>query len=278
MENIIIERIKKYMDERMLNEENASREVMQEITLFALSKTDFFDRVSFCGGTCLRIAYGLSRASEDLDFSLDEVNLNFDISKYFDGIKKIFANFGIEVELQENNSSTVKSAFIKNDTILKEIVINPSGRLKTLKIKFKIDSNPPSGAKYEYKYATFPAPFRYKVFEFGSLFAGKLHAVLSRNWLKGRDYYDYLFYLSKDAPINLELLSNASKQTGHLKEDEYFNYSLLEERLLSKFNEIDFQEAIIDCHRFVNTSESLDFFKKDFFIELTKNYFDKYKN
>ena len=276
MENIIIERIKKYINEKSLNEVNASREVMQEITLFALSKTDFFNYASFCGGTCLRISYDLNRASEDLDFSLNKKDLDFSISNYFPEIKKVFNTFGIEVTLEEKSLTAVKSAFLKNDTILKEVVIRPTGRLQTLKIKMEIDSNPPKGANHEYKYSNFPLPYRYKTFDLSSLFAGKIHAILSRNWVKGRDYYDYLFYLGKDAPINMKLLNNALRQTGGIKEDEEISNLDLEKMLIDKFSILDMKEVKKDCERFVNVTSVLENLDNDLLIGLTKNYFCKF--
>ena len=278
MENIITERIKKYQLEKGTNYLNASREVIQEVTLYALSTTDFFDLAAFCGGTSLRIAYGLSRASEDLDFSSIRPLESFSFEKYFPAISKVFSQLGLEVSLSEKKKiGSVKSAFIKNDTLVNELHIDNLNRnLPSIKIKLEIDTNPPIGAEYEYKSSLFPFPHRYLIYTLPSLFAGKLHAILCRNWEKGRDYYDYLFYLSKETNINMPLLENALKQTGDYNSDAEFNYHTLEEMLINKFNKTDFEIAKTDCVRFINNPNELSFWNKELFIDLTADYFKKY--
>lgn len=280
MENIVSERIKKYQQEKGLNYLNASREVVQEITLYALSTTDFFDIACFCGGTALRIAYGLSRASEDLDFSATKPLDNFSFEKYFPSIGKIFSQLGIEVNLSEKKTiGSVKSAFLKNNTLINELYVeNKLGSFPSLKIKLEIDTNPPEGATYEYKTSLFPFPHRYLIQTISSLFSGKLHAILCRNWTKGRDFYDYLFYLSKDADINYGLLENALRQTGDYNLDNKLDLFNLEGMLIKKIQSINFDEAKSDCIRFINNADELSFWSVDLFTDVTKQYFKNHKH
>lgn len=280
MENIVSERIKKYQQEKGLNYLNASREVVQEITLYALSTTDFFDIACFCGGTALRIAYGLSRASEDLDFSATKPLDNFSFKNYFPSIEKIFSQLGIEVNLSEKKTiGSVKSAFLKNNTLINELYVESElGTFPSLKIKLEIDTNPPEGATYEYKTSLFPFPHRYLIQTISSLFSGKLHAILCRNWTKGRDFYDYLFYLSKDADINYGLLENALRQTGDYNLDNKLDFSILEGMLIKKIQSINFDEAKSDCIRFINNANELSFWSVDLFTDVTKQYFKNHEH
>ena len=280
MENIVSERIKKYQQEKGLNYLNASREVVQEITLYALSTTDFFDIACFCGGTALRIAYGLSRASEDLDFSITKPLDNFSFKKYFPSIEKVFSQLGIEVNLSEKKTiGSVKSAFLKNNTLINELYVQSEhGSFPSLKIKLEIDTNPPEGATYEYKTSLFPFPHRYLIQTISSLFSGKLHAILCRNWTKGRDFYDYLFYLSKDADINYGLLENALRQTGDYNLDSKLDIFTLESMLIKKIQSINFDEAKSDCIRFINNADELSFWSVDLFTDVTKQYFKNHEH
>lgn len=276
MENILIERINEYKQKRNMTSMNALREVVQEITLFALSKTNFFSLSAFCGGTSLRIAYQLPRASEDLDFSLLKKDSSFSFEPYFKVVKDTFGKYGIEVELNEKNSdNNVKSAFLKSNTVINELNILMLGDEHTpkVKIKLEVDCNPPEGADVEFKYSNFPSPFSYLIYDIPSLFAGKLHAILCRKWDKGRDFYDYLFYLRNNSEINYQFLKNLLVQTGHLNENNVLDKNILKDMLLNKFNSVDCEFLKTDCSRFLTDSSELDNWSKELFAELTKEYF-----
>lgn len=277
MESFITERIALYQQNKKLSHINAFREVMQEITLYALSNAGFFTIASFCGGTSLRIAYQLPRASEDLDFSALKPLEDFSFEKYFPSITNVFSKLGIDVKVSEKKSfGAVKSAFIKSDTLVRELYIesiNPIGPVASLKIKMEIDTNPPLGANYEYKSSLFPFPHSYLIQDLPSLFAGKIHALLCRGWEKGRDYYDYLFYLKNDTGINLIYLENAIKQNSPFILKDKLTYKKLEELLIEKFESINFETAKEDCARFINNPEELNFWNKELFVNVTKDYF-----
>ena len=181
---------------------SALREIMQEITLAGLSRTNFFEKVAFYGGIALRIFYGLDRYSEDLDFSLLKPDSNFSIERYFKAIRDEFKSLGLTVRIQEKRKATqaaIDSAFLKAETIWREIVlediIKETGvrSNKTLKIKIEVDRQPTLHFQTEEILLIRPFSFYVKCFSKSSLFAGKMQALLFRKWknrVKGRDWYD----------------------------------------------------------------------------------------
>ena len=145
--------------------------------------------------------------------------------------------------------------------------------MKNLKIKFEVDINPPSGATYEDEYKLLPSPHQIKLYDKGSLFAGKIHAILCRNWhnrIKGRDLYDYVFFLANDVSVNLELVKNKLIASDFIKADEEFDINKLKELLMDKFESIDYEEAKNDVIPFIKNVDSLNLWSKEFFISITK--------
>ncbi len=280
MENILLNRINQYKATTNKEYINAIREVIQELTLFSLSKTDFFTKVAFLGGTALRIFYDLDRASEDLDFSLIKKDKNFSLDDYLPAIEKNMNAFGLAVSVQSKKSiGAVQSAFVKGDTItnlinigLNEELSKRLGHISSIKVKIEIDTNPPSGATFEYKYGLFPSPYRVLIYDESSLLAGKLHALLCRNWTKGRDYYDYVFYLNRGTKPNMDLLKNSLIQTGFLKSDCDYNIDNLKADLINRLDSVDFEEAKKDCSSFIKNENKLSLWNKDFFVSITSNY------
>jgi predicted nucleotidyltransferase component of viral defense system len=179
----------------------ALREILQEIVLLGLYRAGFFDHALFYGGTALRILYGLDRFSEDLDFSLVEPNATFDLSVYEDAVIEALHSFGFEVTIQlKNRDGAVKSAFLKGNTSqhllnieAPEDIVKTFGQGRLVKIKFEVDTQPPLDFESEKKTLLVPSPFTIHTMTIPSLFAGKMHAILCRNWSKrpkGRDWYD----------------------------------------------------------------------------------------
>lgn len=211
--------IKEWIEEyNPQNEEeilSALREIMQEITLAGLSRTDFFEKAAFYGGTALRIFYGLDRYSEDLDFSLLKPDSNFSIEPYFKAVLDEFMSLGLTVSIKEKKKTkqtAIDSAFLKTETIWQEIVlediIKETGvrSNKTLKIKIEVDRQPPLNFKTEEKLLLRPFSFYVKCFAKPSLFAGKMHALLFRKWknrVKGRDWYDLEWYIKQGIPLDV---------------------------------------------------------------------------
>lgn len=283
MNNVIEQMLAKYEVNNSVDEINALKEIIQEIILSGLSRGKFFEDAAFYGGTALRIFYNLDRFSEDLDFALIKPNKDFDLSKYFTYIDKELKAYGINLSINVKDKSiqsNIISAFLKGDTLELILKFFPNGAehnydhlLKNLKIKFEVDINPPSGATYEDEYKLLPSPHQIKLYDKGSLFAGKIHAILCRNWhnrTKGRDLYDYVFFLANDVSVNLELVKNKLIASDFIKADEEFDINKLKELLMDKFESIDYEEAKNDVIPFIKNVDSLNLWSKEFFISITK--------
>ncbi len=277
MNNVIETMISRYNPQNNVERENAIKEVIQEIALAGLSRGGFFDKAAFYGGTCLRLFYGLNRFSEDLDFALVDKDLNFDLSKYFPYLIKEFQSYGIDINVEsKNDDDKVQSAFLKGNTLLLLLTFFPNSddvkkiiSNQKIKIKFEIDTDNPSGGTTEIKYKMLPAPYEVKVFDEATLFAGKIHAILCRqykNRVKGRDYYDYLFYLGKGASFNLKYLESKLKNTGTISQNEVLTLDTVKNMLKIKFEETDYVSAKNDVMNFIKNKDSLQMWKKELFI------------
>ena len=286
MNSVLKNMLDKYEIKNSIDETNAMKEIIQEIVICGLSRGGFFNEAAFYGGTALRIFYGLNRFSEDLDFALLKPNKDFDLSKYFPFIEKEVQAYGLNLSITEKEKtkdSNIMSAFLKGDTKEHILMFFPNENmknttsLKNIKIKFEVDINPPSGAKYDLKYKLLPSPHQVKLYDEASLFAGKIHAILCRNWnyrTKGRDLYDYIFYLSKNISVNLELVKEKLIDSNVLKGNDNFDINVLKEMLTAKFNEINYNDAKEDVIAFIEDKDSLNLWTKEFFIEITKNLND----
>ena len=280
MQTILTQMLEQYQTKTLTEKKNAIKEVVQEIALCGLSRADFFKHVAFYGGTALRIFYGLDRFSEDLDFSLISPNPDFDLKPYFKGLETELASVGLKFSIEEKIKSVdsdIKSAFLKGNTKehivsiygLQDININPS---EIIKIKFEVDTNPPAFASFENKYRLLPSPYQVKLYDMPSLFAGKVHAVICRTWknrVKGRDLYDYIFYLSHRSKINLPHLKARLVDSGVLKDDDTFTIETLRTMLNEHFEAIDYKSAKQDVLPFITDANKLDLWSKEFFIDIT---------
>lgn len=283
MNSVLQIMLSKYKIKNTIDETNAMKEIIQEIVLSGLSRGGFFDEAAFYGGTALRIFYCLNRFSEDLDFALLKPNPNFDLSKYFSFIEKEVQAYGLNLTVSEKiktKDSNITSAFLKGDTKEHILMFFPNENmqnttsLKNIKIKFEVDINPPAGAKYEIKYKLLPSPHQVRLYDESSLFAGKIHAILCRNWqyrTKGRDLYDYVFYISKNAKVNIELVKEKLIDSNVLSRYDEFTIDTLKKLLNNKFEEIDYSDAKDDVIMFIEDKDSLSLWSKDFFEQITKN-------
>lgn len=284
MNNVIEQMLTKYEIKNTNDEINALKEIIQEIVLAGLSRSNFFDEVAFYGGTALRIFYNLDRFSEDLDFALIQPNKDFDLSKYFVYVEKELKAYGINLEIktkQKNIDSNITSAFLKGNTLEHILKFFPNEEkhkydhiLKDLKIKFEIDINPAIGATYDVKYKLLPNPHQIKLYDIESLLAGKIHAILCRGWktrTKGRDLYDYIFFLATNTKVNMELLKNKLIESKYINKNDNFDIDNLKKLLIQKFNEIDYKEAKEDVMPFIKNIDSLNIWSKEFFINITQN-------
>ncbi len=282
MNNILQKMLEKYEINNEQDEINAMKEIIQEIVLSGLSRGRFFDEAAFYDGTALRIFYGLDRFSEDLDFALIKPNINFDLSKYFTFIENEVKSYGLNLVVnkkEKGKDSNITSAFLKGDTMEHVLLFFTDNNhqtnnkvLKDIKIKFEVDINPPAGANYELKYQLLPSPYQIRLYDLPSLFAGKIHAILCRKWnlrTKGRDLYDYVFFLSLNTKVNIDLVKNKLIESKYIKESDSFNIDILRELLKEKFKEINYDNAREDVKPFIKNISSLDLWSKEFFISIT---------
>ena len=259
----------------------ALREIMQEVALAGLARTDFFEQAAFYGGTALRIFYGLPRFSEDLDFSLLQTNEAFSLESYFSAIQTEFAALGITVSFREKEKakrSSIESAFLKTETIWTELILEDILKQtgirsnKSIKIKIEIDRNPPIGFKTEQKLLLRPFSFYVKCYTRPSLFAGKLHALLFRKWnkrVKGRDWYDLEWYIKQRIPLDTNhflqraIASNDWKDTK-ITSDQIIN--LLDQ----KIEKVSMPSIKEDVVRFIKDDSTLRIWSPSYFKDLVE--------
>jgi len=259
------------------------REILQEIALLGLWRSKFFDKAAFYGGTALRILYGLDRFSEDLDFSLLKRSEEFDLSRYIDSLEREIQSFGFEVSLttKEKSATTqIQSAFLKADTTKQLLVIQAAQRIireiprgQVIKIKLEIDTDPPPGFGTENKYLLQPIPFPVRTFLLPDLFAGKMHAVLCRQWksrVKGRDWYDLVWYIAHHPQLHLSHLQERMIQSSHWKKGETLSRKRFSELLNSAIEKLHVDQARKEVEPFVKNPESLLVWSKDFFRDIVQ--------
>jgi predicted nucleotidyltransferase component of viral defense system len=284
MDSAILQMLDEYGCQSATDYENALKEIMQEIALLGLWRVKFYEHALFYGGSCLRILYGLPRFSEDLDFSLLRPDHNFDLSKYHAAIATELEGFGFDVEIQTKDKSVdsqIDSAFIKAGTIINFIRIKVPDRLLTrlhsnqiLKMKIEVDLDPPGNHGVEVKDVFRPIPFQVKTMPIVDLFVGKIHAILARKWqtrVKGRDYYDYLWYLGRKSALNLNHLAARLRQSGHMNGE--LTTAIFQAMLTQKFQELNIENAKRDIAPFLNDREkpTLDLWSNDYFVKTIKS-------
>lgn len=260
---------------------SALREIMEEIALAALSRTDFFEKAAFYGGTALRIFYGLDRYSEDLDFSLLQPDPDFSIEPYFKPLKDEFKSMGLTISIAEKRKPKhrpVDSAFLKTETLWQEIIlqdiIEETGvrSNKTLKIKIEVDRQPPLNFKTEEKLLVRPFSFYVNCFTRESLFAGKMHALLFRKWknrVKGRDWYDLEWYIRKGISLDLNHFLSRAKDSNDWHEDTISREQFID-LLESKIDTVSFSQIKDDVVRFVEDEDVLKIWSPKYFKDLIR--------
>ncbi|HEX4045559.1 MAG TPA: nucleotidyl transferase AbiEii/AbiGii toxin family protein, partial [Gammaproteobacteria bacterium] len=260
---------------------NALKEIFQEIALLGLWRAKFYEKAAFYGGTALRILYGLDRFSEDLDFTLLNPDNHFDLQPYNQAIADELKSFGFHVTVEtknKNNKSNIESAFIKATTKKQLIIIEADSEMverihhmNTIKIKMEVDINPPGTMSTEVKNVLLPIPFSVKTLTCSDLFAGKLHAVLCRPWqtrVKGRDWYDLIWYIARTIPVNLSHLQDHLVQSKAWDVKNKFTLTDLNKLLIDKVNQTDFNNAKLDILPFVKDKHAVDIWSKNFFLEV----------
>lgn len=284
MNDALIQMLKAYDAKTLYEQKHAMKEVIQEIVLCGLARAGFFKKAAFYGGTALRIFYELDRFSEDLDFSLELADLDFRMKDFFPILEKEIQSFGLNVDIiekQKTKDSHIHSAFLKGNTKEHLLMFYPDKRIvggvannEMIKIKFEVDVNPPKYATFEHKYRLLPVPYEVNLYDMPSLFAGKIHAVLARAWrerVKGRDLYDYVFYLSRGTAVNLAHLQERLIASGHLKKNDSCSLENIKEILCERFDTMNFSQAKQDVIPFILDVSKLDLWGVDFFKQITEN-------
>lgn len=277
----IEEIIKSYNPKTIDETKFVIRELVQKIVLIGLSKSGFFSFASFYGGTALRIFYDLNRYSEDLDFTLNYIDESFTLDPFINKIKEVALSYGLNLDIVTKNKKVetpIESAFAKLNTYqtfislnLNQSMINLLHKDEVIKVKFEIDCSPALGFTNEIKWLDTPEFAKISVLDSSSLFAGKIHAILCRNYkntIKGRDYYDFLFYIQKRIKPNMEYLKNKLIDTGKISKDDDFNIVILKNMLIARFSEINFEDVKKDASKFILNNDDLSYYSKELFIQM----------
>ena len=278
MNDAVRRMLQRYQTTTHAEAERALREILQEITLVGLWRGKFFEHAAFYGGTALRILYGLDRFSEDLDFTLLDTKQTFDWSIFERNVTEELSSYGFEVNFSEKKKSTetaVQSAFLKTNTRHALLQIGVKGPSNSgihpdalIRIKVEIDSNPVLGFHVEPIYLREPLPVSIRVVKESSLFAGKIHAALYRAWkqrVKGRDWYDLVWFLRRNVPLNPHYLAECMRAGGELAQDETLTVERVKQLLNTRVGEINLNAAKDDVRPFVRDPTQIDLWSVDFF-------------
>ena len=261
---IFDEMVAAYNPQNVTQKTNAQHQVMQQIVLAGLQKGGFFEHAAFYGGTCLRIFHGLPRFSEDMDFTLMEKNPAIHLENYFQPIREVFALTGKDVVITKKEKlhfGRVESAFLKEDTTAYDIAFQTE---KTIKVKIELDTNPPLLFDTEQKLMMQPYSTMIRCLTLPDLFAGKMHALVFRNWktrIKGRDWYDFEWYIRHNIPLHFAHLQERIREFNgqEVTRDEFMH--LLRERLANA----NISQVKEDVLPFVNNPSELDIWSNEYF-------------
>lgn len=272
---MIREKLRAYACRSQREEHQALREITQEVILASLGRTDFFAHALFHGGTCLRIFHGLNRFSEDLDFMLNRPDTDFQLEPYLETIRNECRAYGYRVEAArpQNRHKSVHKAMLKDTALIRNLQLHYLGRDSrpaAIRIKIEVDTLPPAGSGNEIRYLDFPFVSMVVLQDPASLFSGKVHSLLCRPYVKGRDWYDFLWYTAQRVPLNTAFLSAALDQQGPwqgkgLKVDREWCVR----ELAARITQLDWPAVAADVGPFVREHEqpSLQFWNRDLFLK-----------
>jgi len=283
MQNAVAQMLSRYDCRSSDDYVRALREILQEIALLGLWRSKFFEKAAFYDGTALRILYGLDRFSEDLDFSLLEPLSDFDLASYSAALEKELKAFGFEVRVEQKNKSVataVQSAFLKAATVNQLLVIQAGSDIarqippgQVIRIKLEVDTDPPGGFATESRYLLQPLPFSVRSYTLPDLFAGKMHALLCRRWknrVKGRDWYDLVWYCARHPQLHLAHLEQRMRQSGHWSAGTPFTAKALRELLVQSIDQLDVDQARHEVLPFVREPAALEVWSKKFFTAIAQ--------
>lgn len=247
---------------------NALREYLQLLILRIIDEKGFFQNIAFVGGTALRILYDLRRFSEDLDFCLVQ-SKHYSFNKLLESISKELELQGLNVDVKGKDKKTVAAAFIRFNTLLHDLGLS-SHKDQNLTVKIEVDQNPPKG--YKTKLTVINKVFLMGInhYDLPSLFASKCHALLCRKYQKGRDYYDFVWYLAHNVDPNVPLLNAAIEQTEH--RPSHLNKEQLKQALIEHFEKTDFERLKQDIQPFLENPAEIRFFETPYFLQLVEGW------
>ncbi len=261
LDRVLSAKLREYGPENAVDQDNVLQELMQHYVLASLSRAGLFTEAIFHGGTCLRIVNGISRFSEDLDFLLKRPDPSFRWEGYLEAVRKDCAREGIAFDVQDKSeaASAVRKAFLKTDSIGKLLTLDlPFERYhaRKLRIKLEIDTNPPAGSSFSTSYITFPVTVPLTTQTLESSFALKLHALLCRSYVKGRDWFDFVWYIARRIRPDLALLEHAIDQQGPWAgQQTVATWPWLMQQLRSVIGRLDWTLARQDVQRFLPLRE-----------------------
>ena len=274
MIDLLRKRLKTYSATNALQEEQALKEMLQEIALYALWRGDFFNVAAFQGGTSLRILHKLPRFSEDLDFILLKPDASFQWSPYFRTLTEVLQQFGVHCEMTERDrmDGAIRQAMLKDNSMGRQLDLSffDSDNPRKIKVKLEIDTQPPAGTNTDWRFLNFPVDFEVCAQDLSSNYALKLHALLCRPYLKGRDWFDFAWYCKQKCAPNLPHLAQALQQTGPWKgQSLHVDIPWLADALTAKISQIDWQLAAKDVAPFLANIEraSLSLWSEKFFLD-----------
>lgn len=280
MTNSNIKSIYNRYEKSKISEQTKIREILQQTALLGLERHGFFEKAAFYGGTALRILYGLDRFSEDLDFTLLKPNDNFDFTPFLEGMKRELSSFGFNMDVTKkvkNIETSILSAFMKMNTIELYLAIGEEAKAKRVthnekvQIKLEVDISPPLHTRYENRLVLNPVTFYVLTLHKSDLFAGKMSAILYRAWkgrVKGRDWYDLIWYIQNNVPLSLSYLEACLKQSGNLKPTDSIDKNQLVQMLHAKIRSIDWESAKADMRSFIADPQRLEIWSPQFFSDL----------
>lgn len=245
----------------------AQRESMQNIVLAGLKRNGFFEHAAFYGGTCLRLFHHLPRFSEDMDFSLLHLDSEIHLDNYFQSITDEFKSAGLPVEIVKKDKKIfgrVESAFLKEDTEAYDIRFQTR---KTIKIKIELDTNPPLLFSTEQQFVLQPFSFGVRCFTLPDLYAGKMHALVYRNWktrVKGRDWYDFEWYVRNNVPLDF----NHLQERIRVFSNEVLSKEDFMQQLRNRLANTNIDAVKQDVVAFVDNTDELDIWSNDYFLML----------
>ncbi len=280
MEPVILDMLARYNVRTGQERQNALKEIIQEVALLGLWRARFFEQAAFYGGTALRILHGLDRFSEDLDFSLLKPSPDFSLQPYLNAIKVELAAFGFTAEAerkQKRIDSAIESGFIKANTLEHLIRIRAQDRVNPealLKVRLEVDTDPPPDFNTENAFLTLPIAFSVRAYSLPDLFAGKMHALLCRSWkhrVKGRDWYDFVWLVSRSTPLHLHHLEMRMRQSGHYSDVTPLTHARLIQLLKKRIDDLDITSAKQDVQRFIRDPATLEVWSTEFFTHLGRD-------